>query len=104
MSILITTGSHDHYMPSGSIPWFMVAEMFLQDARPAAVTVAVIVNWTTNFIVGLSFPLILVTMVTSNMCIFIITHTGCIVSICIVSVCYFMWLLLAVYILVCARD
>ena len=49
-------------LPSGSIPWFMVAEMFLQDARPAAVTVAVIVNWTTNFAVGLSFPIILVTM------------------------------------------
>ena len=40
----------------------MVAEMFLQDARPAAVTVAVIVNWTTNFAVGLSFPIILVTI------------------------------------------
>lgn len=53
---------------SGSIPWFMVAEMFLQDARPAAVTMAVIVNWTTNFAVGLSFPVILVTMVT------IVTH------------------------------
>ena len=51
-------------MPLGSIPWFMVAEMFLQDARPAAVTMAVIVNWTTNFAVGLSFPLILVTMAT----------------------------------------
>ena len=59
-------------VPSGSIPWFMVAEMFLQDARPAAVTVAVIVNWTTNFIVGLSFPLILVTMVISNICVLLL--------------------------------
>lgn len=61
--------AHMIITPSGSIPWFMVAEMFLQDARPAAVTMAVIVNWTTNFIVGLSFPLILVTMVTSNTCV-----------------------------------
>jgi len=44
----------------GSIPWFMVAELFLQDARPAAVTVAVIVNWSTNFVVGLTFQGILV--------------------------------------------
>ncbi|XP_065896574.1 solute carrier family 2, facilitated glucose transporter member 1-like [Dysidea avara] len=43
----------------GSIPWFMVAELFLQDARPAAVTVAVIVNWSTNFVVGLTFQGIL---------------------------------------------
>lgn len=66
--ITIIYSSYDHMIitPSGSIPWFMVAEMFLQDARPAAVTVAVIVNWTTNFAVGLCFPLILVTMVTSK--------------------------------------
>jgi len=38
----------------------MVAELFLQDARPAAVTVAVIVNWSTNFVVGLTFKKILV--------------------------------------------
>ena len=63
---MISTMAHIIIMPPGSIPWFMVAEMFLQDARPAAVTVAVIVNWTTNFAVGLCFPLILVTMVTSK--------------------------------------
>ena len=61
---MMSLSSHMIIIPSGSIPWFMVAEMFLQDARPAAVTVAVIVNWTTNFVVGLSFPIILVTMVT----------------------------------------
>ena len=58
----IFTIAHMIILPSGSIPWFMVAEMFLQDACPAAVTMAVIVNWTTNFAVGLSFPIILVTM------------------------------------------
>ena len=93
-------------MLSGSIPWFMVAEMFLQDARPAAVTVAVIVNWTTNFIVGLSFPLILVTMETSNICVLLLLldYRMHYIPVCIIGVCCFVWLLLVVHILVCARD
>ncbi|KAJ2941791.1 hypothetical protein O0L34_g10598 [Tuta absoluta] len=39
----------------GSIPWFLVTELFNQNARPAASSVAVTINWTANFIVGLSF-------------------------------------------------
>ncbi|KAK6621842.1 hypothetical protein RUM44_001649 [Polyplax serrata] len=39
----------------GSIPWFLVTELFNQDARPAATSIAVAVNWTANFIVGLGF-------------------------------------------------
>ncbi|KAL0277597.1 UNVERIFIED_CONTAM: hypothetical protein PYX00_004830 [Menopon gallinae] len=39
----------------GSIPWFLVTELFSQSARPVAISVAVAVNWTANFIVGLSF-------------------------------------------------
>ncbi|CAH2083734.1 unnamed protein product [Euphydryas editha] len=39
----------------GSIPWFLVTELFGQSARPAATSVAVTVNWAANFIVGLSF-------------------------------------------------
>lgn len=39
----------------GSIPWFLVTELFNQHSRPAASSVAVTVNWTANFIVGLSF-------------------------------------------------
>ncbi|KPJ05347.1 Solute carrier family 2, facilitated glucose transporter member 3 [Papilio xuthus] len=42
-------------MGPGSIPWFLVTELFNQSARPAASSVAVTVNWTANFIVGLSF-------------------------------------------------
>ncbi|XP_012940754.1 glucose transporter type 1 [Aplysia californica] len=40
----------------GSIPWLIVAELFSQGARPAAMSVAVLVNWVANFIVGYSFP------------------------------------------------
>ncbi|OWR45159.1 glucose transporter [Danaus plexippus plexippus] len=39
----------------GSIPWFLVTELFNQSSRPAASSVAVTVNWTANFIVGLSY-------------------------------------------------
>ncbi|CAH0404111.1 unnamed protein product [Chilo suppressalis] len=39
----------------GSIPWFLVTELFNQSARPAATAVAVTVNWTANFIVIWSF-------------------------------------------------
>ncbi|KAL0858483.1 hypothetical protein ABMA27_012351 [Loxostege sticticalis] len=39
----------------GSIPWFLVTELFNQSSRPAASSVAVTVNWAANFIVGLSF-------------------------------------------------
>ena len=38
----------------------MVAELFMQEARPVAITIATIVNWMANFVVGLAFPYILV--------------------------------------------
>ncbi|XP_008050306.1 solute carrier family 2, facilitated glucose transporter member 3-like [Carlito syrichta] len=40
----------------GPIPWFIVAELFSQGPRPAAVAVAGCSNWTSNFLVGLIFP------------------------------------------------
>ncbi|XP_052121091.1 glucose transporter type 1-like [Frankliniella occidentalis] len=40
----------------GSIPWLITAELFSQGPRPAAVSVATIVNWTANLAVGLAFP------------------------------------------------
>ncbi|XP_030842993.1 solute carrier family 2, facilitated glucose transporter member 1 [Strongylocentrotus purpuratus] len=40
-----------------SIPWLFVAELFSQGPRPAAVSVAFMVNWMANFVVGLLFPL-----------------------------------------------
>ncbi|KAL8601902.1 hypothetical protein ACOMHN_020637 [Nucella lapillus] len=40
----------------GAIPWFYVAELFAQGPRSAAVSVSVLVNWFSNFTVGLVFP------------------------------------------------
>lgn len=38
----------------------MVPELFLQETRSVAVTVATIVNWLATFVVGFVFPYILV--------------------------------------------
>lgn len=40
----------------GPIPWFIVAELFSQGPRPAAMAVAGCSNWTSNFFVGMLFP------------------------------------------------
>ncbi|KAJ8409635.1 hypothetical protein AAFF_G00230360 [Aldrovandia affinis] len=42
----------------GPIPWFIVAELFSQGPRPAAIALAGCCNWTSNFIVGMFFPYI----------------------------------------------
>lgn len=39
----------------GSIPWFLVSELFTVGARGIATSLAVAVNWTANFFVGLLF-------------------------------------------------
>ncbi|KHJ89440.1 MFS transporter, SP family [Oesophagostomum dentatum] len=39
----------------GSIPWFFVSEIFASSARGNANSIAVMVNWTANLLVGLSF-------------------------------------------------
>lgn len=39
----------------GPIPWFIVAELFSQGPRPAAIAVAGLCNWTANFLVGMCF-------------------------------------------------
>jgi len=40
----------------GSIPWMITAELFSQGPRPAAMSIAVLVNWMANFLVGIGFP------------------------------------------------
>ncbi|CAG2056778.1 unnamed protein product, partial [Timema podura] len=40
----------------GSIPWMITAELFSQGPRPAAMSIAVLINWIANFIVGIGFP------------------------------------------------
>ncbi|XP_061896920.1 solute carrier family 2, facilitated glucose transporter member 2 [Entelurus aequoreus] len=42
----------------GPIPWFIVAEIFSQGPRPAAMALAGCCNWTSNFLVGMSFSYI----------------------------------------------
>ncbi|XP_058504451.1 solute carrier family 2, facilitated glucose transporter member 1 [Solea solea] len=42
-------------MGPGPIPWFIVAELFSQGPRPAAMAVSGLSNWTANFLVGLTF-------------------------------------------------
>lgn len=39
----------------GSIPWFLVSELFNQSARPTASSVAIAINWSANFLVGVMF-------------------------------------------------
>ncbi|XP_045470034.1 solute carrier family 2, facilitated glucose transporter member 3-like isoform X2 [Harmonia axyridis] len=39
----------------GSVPWFLVTELFKQDARPKATSLAVFTNWFANTIVMLTF-------------------------------------------------
>ncbi|KAJ7394637.1 Solute carrier 2, facilitated glucose transporter member 4 [Desmophyllum pertusum] len=40
----------------GAIPWFITAELFSQGPRAAAVSIAGVANWLSNFVVGLMFP------------------------------------------------
>ncbi|KAK9501047.1 hypothetical protein O3M35_002169 [Rhynocoris fuscipes] len=42
-------------MGPGSIPWFITTELFNHNARPTATSVAVSINWASNFLVGIGF-------------------------------------------------
>jgi len=39
----------------GPIPWLIISEIFPSDVRPLAVSIAVTVNWTCNFVILLTF-------------------------------------------------
>lgn len=47
----------------GSIPWMITAELFSQGPRPAAMSIAVLVNWLANFLVGIAFPSMRVSLI-----------------------------------------
>lgn len=57
----------------GSIPWFLVSELFNQAARPTATSLAVCINWTANFLVGLAFLPLAVSCISHKM-IYCLTH------------------------------
>uniref|UniRef100_A0A5K3FNM0 MFS domain-containing protein n=1 Tax=Mesocestoides corti TaxID=53468 RepID=A0A5K3FNM0_MESCO len=40
----------------GSIPWFLVGEMFVQETRDPATVLTVIVNWVAQIIISLGYP------------------------------------------------
>lgn len=41
----------------GSIPWMIMSELFSQGPRPNAVAFGALINWLSNFIIGLIFPI-----------------------------------------------
>jgi hypothetical protein len=45
----------------GAIPWFITAELFNSNARGKASSIAVLVNWLSNFTVTITFPFLEVT-------------------------------------------
>jgi Sugar (and other) transporter. len=59
----------------GSIPWMITAELFSQGPRPAAMSIAVLINWMANFLVGIGFPTMKVLY--KDRCIILITCACC---------------------------
>lgn len=51
----------------GPIPWFITAELFSQGPRAAAVSIAGVANWLSNFAVGLVFPSMQVNFCSNHM-------------------------------------
>ncbi|XP_070560075.1 solute carrier family 2, facilitated glucose transporter member 2-like [Ptychodera flava] len=42
----------------GPIPYILVAELWSQGPRPAAMSVSIQTNWLSNFVIGLTFPIL----------------------------------------------
>ncbi|VDM33067.1 unnamed protein product [Hydatigera taeniaeformis] len=51
----------------GSIPWFVVAEMFVQETRDPAIVITVIVNWLAQIVISLGYPPLLASFITFSM-------------------------------------
>ena len=58
MSAIIKKDINCSILFSGSIPWFIGAEIFLQGPRDVAMSIGVTVNWIANFLVGITYPLL----------------------------------------------
>jgi SP family facilitated glucose transporter-like MFS transporter 1 len=68
----------------GTIPWLMVPELFLQQVRPVAVSMATSVNWLANLSISLSLSYILKHLHPYGTSIFVVT-------------CGVLWFILYVY-------
>ena len=44
----------------GPVPWIITTELFTQEARPAATQLSCGANWTANFVIGILFPVVIV--------------------------------------------
>ncbi|XP_044002553.1 solute carrier family 2, facilitated glucose transporter member 1-like isoform X3 [Aphidius gifuensis] len=60
----------------GSIPWFLVSELFNQSARPVATSISIAINWAANFIVSIAFLPLQQLMNTNVFIIFVILQAG----------------------------
>lgn len=79
----------DSYSPTGSIPWFVVAEMFVQETRDPAIVVTVIVNWLAQIVISLGYPPLLAS---SIICSFkMVLLFTLVVFINLMSVIYYVW-------------
>lgn len=59
----------------GPIPWFIVAELFSQGPRPAAIAVSGFSNWASNFLVGMCFQYVEVRTLVSTLTVSLL-HAG----------------------------
>lgn len=99
------------YLPcscTGAIPWLMVSELFQQETRPFAVSVATVVNWLSNFAVGEAFPYMLVNL-SSSFSFYALTwgfyyFTELSQSICYHHICCIVWPLMVLWVSVSSRD
>lgn len=66
----------------GSIPWFIVTEIFTQGPRSAATTIAVLTNWVCTGVIGLAFPPLV--KITGHFTFFVFTSI-------LVGIVFFVW-------------
>jgi len=67
----------------GPIPWIMNAEFFTQAARPPATMLSCVANWTCNFLIGIGFPAVAVSLFQQIFSLLISTFTERCWSLCL---------------------